>query len=683
MNRSDWRFWIALLALSLAGLGPASAAPNSCNRTTVFYVNGVFNFDLASAEASTRDIRAALAAYGVQDAGILRIRTVWNPGSVLGDLEEVGIDQSELLEYVAGKARRPPPIEGFAKALALAVGEQDSQAERRQVIERIKEELLRVLVETKTPIVAIAHSQGNIYLNAAVAELQSQEATRNLPGVRNIGVLGLGVAATNESVEALPIHRYITAQGDIIIDELLRLVAKSLPPANFLNVAWSQRTGGDLIRHEISGTYLSKATGEMPAGFLWQFSEKFVDHFKQLRSEVEAGWPCASGGEVPATVTQFNEASLKVRVHSRPDDIRQPQGLVEFFVGGVPTCLAPIAPDGVARCPWTFRMPPGEYAVTYRVALNEPFRWTSDPESDRLGTITVEERLSSNVQFLGGYTFPHQVTHFDIHNSATDYLKDRIVTATRSEGQIRLYDLFGVLRLTYANRYYGLSDVAFHPNGQIYVAQGAQFHVLNQDGSTARSFGSYGTGPGQNRGEVRIDVLSDAVIVADIFDHRVQVLDLHGNQIREFGNTGTAFERVNFPHHAVFNRATGEYYVLGCHAISYVVCGARISVYSADGRFLRKFGRWDADGTANLEGNAGIGLGSFGAGLALDAAHGYVFLGTGAGTTVFDLNGNYLGGIANASAVSFDALNEILYSGVFGGIVGSFGEVHAYKFQRR
>lgn len=401
----------ALAASLLFASQPTVAAPHACERTTVFYVNGVWNWTLAEAEDSARFIRTVLGAKGVEDAGMLRIRTVWNPGSVVGDLEEVGIDHSQLLETLARDARDDPSVQLLAAALGKELARPDANAERRRVIEQIKAELLKVLQERKTPIVAIAHSQGNIYLNAAVHELQTEDATRNVPGVRNIGVLGLGVAATYESILGIPLHRYVTAQGDAIIDWLLRFFGKPMPPANFLNVKWEERADGDAIGHGIVKTYLSEAHGEidtldpnsaMPGRITTIFSDRAAQHFKELRRAVESRWPCASDPSVSPTVMQGEQASFSVKIGARPGDNRRPQGQVAFLVGDNQACVVSIDQDGVASCQGALSsVASGDFDARFAVSLLDDFNfwWTVDPQNDVVGRVRVTPAGPADAQF--------------------------------------------------------------------------------------------------------------------------------------------------------------------------------------------------------------------------------------------------------------------------------------------
>lgn len=422
-----------LLAAFLLFSLPALSAPHGCNRTTVFYVNGVFNFQQADAEESARGIRAALQANGVNDAASLRIRTVWNPGSGLGDLEEVGIEQSKLLEYLAGTLRFNPTIAAWVAVITGELDLERSRVARRRIIDGVKSELLKVVKESKTPIVVVAHSQGNIYVNAAILELQEEDALKadanKTPGLKSIGVLGLGVAATQESIENLRHYRYLTAEGDGIIDVALRPFAKSLPAANFTDVHWNERQNGDSIRHAIVDTYLSNATGEMPRGSRSSFSSKAVNLFKEVRAEVEADWPCITDVSLP-TVKQFADAEVAVRIQGRPGDVRVPQGTVQFtYGGGVPFfgggCnAAPIGSDGYARCIPSFRMAPGTYSVQVSVfpRVDGVFTWTTDLANDGIGTFTVTDQDGPEYSFEfrdAGATIPPQCQQYYASNYAS------------------------------------------------------------------------------------------------------------------------------------------------------------------------------------------------------------------------------------------------------------------------
>jgi len=77
----------------------------------------------------------------------------------------------------------------------------------------------------------------------------------------------------------------------------------------------------------------------------------------------------------------------------------------------------------------------------------------------------------------------------------------------------------------------GATDVAFGPNGTVYVTDGyqnARVMVFDANGTLIREWGRPGTGPGEFRVPHGIAVRNDIVYVADRENGRLQWFDLHG-----------------------------------------------------------------------------------------------------------------------------------------------------------
>ena len=100
-------------------------------------------------------------------------------------------------------------------------------------------------------------------------------------------------------------------------------------------------------------------------------------------------------------------------------------------------------------------------------------------------------------------------------------------------------------RTTAANNFCGTTDVAFAPNGHVFVADGyANNRVLeySADGRRLNEWGSAGTGPGQFRLPHSIEIDSAGIIyVADRENGRIQRFDLTGKYLGEWPHLGRVF----------------------------------------------------------------------------------------------------------------------------------------------
>lgn len=100
-------------------------------------------------------------------------------------------------------------------------------------------------------------------------------------------------------------------------------------------------------------------------------------------------------------------------------------------------------------------------------------------------------------------------------------------------------------RSTAANNFCGTTDVAFAPNGHVFIADGyANDRILEYaaDGKKLNEWGSAGTGPGQFRLPHSIEIDNEGVIyVADRENGRIQRFDLSGHYLGEWPNMGRIF----------------------------------------------------------------------------------------------------------------------------------------------
>lgn len=95
------------------------------------------------------------------------------------------------------------------------------------------------------------------------------------------------------------------------------------------------------------------------------------------------------------------------------------------------------------------------------------------------------------------------------------------------------------------SQFVGTTDIAFGPNGRIFISDGygnARILEYTSDGKRVREWGSAGAGPGQFHLPHSIVIDEDNIIyIADREGGRIERFDLDGNFLGEFPNLGRTF----------------------------------------------------------------------------------------------------------------------------------------------
>lgn len=144
----------------------------------------------------------------------------------------------------------------------------------------------------------------------------------------------------------------------------------------------------------------------------------------------------------------------------------------------------------------------------------------------------------------GMYTTPHAIRIDPQGNVWTTDAASSMVYKFSAQGT-KLLEIEVGGQPTPCNRFCSTTDVAFAPNGNIFIADGyrnARILEYTPQGKKVREWGAAGTGPGQFRLPHSIQVSSNGdVYVADRENGRIQRFDLEGRYQGEWSQYGKTF----------------------------------------------------------------------------------------------------------------------------------------------
>jgi len=129
------------------------------------------------------------------------------------------------------------------------------------------------------------------------------------------------------------------------------------------------------------------------------------------------------------------------------------------------------------------------------------------------------------------------------------------------------------------------SGLAFTSDGKIIVADdfNHRIQIYNQDGTLLQSFGEKGSAPGQFCYPKGIALDDEGQIyVADCWNHRIQVFNGEGKFIRAFGSCGDELGEMNEPYHLLLD-STGKLVVVER-------CNHRLQFFTKEGVSLGRMG---------------------------------------------------------------------------------------------
>ena len=145
----------------------------------------------------------------------------------------------------------------------------------------------------------------------------------------------------------------------------------------------------------------------------------------------------------------------------------------------------------------------------------------------------------------GLYKIPHSIRIDPQGNVWTVDAASSTVIEFSPQGEILMQIDVGGQPQNSRSQFVGTTDIAFAPNGRIFISDGygnARILEYTSDGKRVREWGSAGTGPGQFHLPHSIVIDEDNIIyVADRENGRIQRFDLDGKFLGEFPNLGRTF----------------------------------------------------------------------------------------------------------------------------------------------
>ena len=143
--------------------------------------------------------------------------------------------------------------------------------------------------------------------------------------------------------------------------------------------------------------------------------------------------------------------------------------------------------------------------------------------------------------------------------------------------------------------------IAVDPDGNIFIADYNTGYVKKYDAAHTwlLTFSEYGSGKGQNMKSEFMDIRNGRLYMPEAGNHRVNVFDLDGNFLFDFGGLGNGPGQMNNPESAKFS-SDGKLYVADLK-------NDRIQMFDAEGKFLTSFGMTGTN-PGELKAPAGIAL---------------------------------------------------------------------------
>ncbi|XP_070554205.1 tripartite motif-containing protein 2-like [Ptychodera flava] len=124
--------------------------------------------------------------------------------------------------------------------------------------------------------------------------------------------------------------------------------------------------------------------------------------------------------------------------------------------------------------------------------------------------------------------------------------------------------------------------IVIHPtNGRVYVLdyKASDVKIYNKDGRLLKSFGGFGSSPGQLNQPYGLNTDKEGnIVIPDTNNHRVQIFNADGGYLRSFGTNGSGDGQFNRPEDVVQDKDGN--FIVSEHGNS------RIQKFDINGKFL-------------------------------------------------------------------------------------------------
>ena len=191
--------------------------------------------------------------------------------------------------------------------------------------------------------------------------------------------------------------------------------------------------------------------------------------------------------------------------------------------------------------------PNWELAMVSWIAMGRDGRVYMLQRGDRADPIIVLDRDGQVVRSWGKgmFTMPHAIRIDPQGNVWTTDAASSMVTKFSADGRKLMQIEIGGQPTPCPNNFCSTTDIAFAPNGHLYISDGyanARILEYTPDGRKVRQWGEPGVRPGQFRLPHSIQVDESGVVyVADRENGRVQRFDLEGRFLGEWKDYGKTF----------------------------------------------------------------------------------------------------------------------------------------------
>jgi hypothetical protein len=314
MKRARW-LALACFTSCLTAVPPAQAIPVKCDKSkedvdlAVVYANGMRTTHQV-AVASLQKLRPMVDAQLGKDPYTIAYGLAYNTRkgrfASLGKVvkERLGMSLASLVRVLSGALPMPEGLSEELKRIATEVeqvGFGDDPSLERHV------QIYRDHLFSGRKVVVIAHSEGNMYANAAYRRLF--ESALPTPGERSFGIVGIAtptqdIAGWHPAI-CSPVGCYTTLAEDLVIKAVRSTLPSTAPP----NMSGAVLTAGtrDLGWHGLEGSYLRHDASR----------KQILEHVAAFVAEFEPLEKKTNDTGITASLAWNTEADLDLHVYER------------------------------------------------------------------------------------------------------------------------------------------------------------------------------------------------------------------------------------------------------------------------------------------------------------------------------------------------------------------------------